>query len=100
MKKDIPMELDTVNRLYLELSQVATATTSREIALNKALTDANEVCRSMMAISSRKGEETNWDAFRTRLQNSLDLQHRILHPDRYDNDGKPLQPWQPPNYSK
>jgi hypothetical protein len=31
------MELETVNKLYLELSQVATATTSREIQLSELL---------------------------------------------------------------
>ncbi len=31
------MDLDIVNRLFLELSQFATATTGKEIALSKAL---------------------------------------------------------------
>lgn len=31
------MELETVNKLYLELSQVTTATTAREVALVAAL---------------------------------------------------------------
>ena len=31
------MELETVNKLYLELSQVTTATTARELALVSAL---------------------------------------------------------------
>ncbi len=31
------MELETINRLYLELSQVATATTAKELKLRKAL---------------------------------------------------------------
>lgn len=33
------MELETVNKLYLELSQFATATTSRELALMKELAE-------------------------------------------------------------
>ncbi len=32
------MELETVNKLYLELSQVATAKTKRELELEEALT--------------------------------------------------------------
>lgn len=31
------MQLDTINTLYLELSQVATATTAKELALKKEL---------------------------------------------------------------
>ena len=34
------MELDTINKLYLELSQVATATTKREMILTDALNRA------------------------------------------------------------
>lgn len=33
------MQLDTINILYLELSQVATATTAKELALKKELAD-------------------------------------------------------------
>ena len=36
------MELDTINSLYLELSQVATATTGREIAMRNKIGDARE----------------------------------------------------------
>ena len=37
------MELETVNRLYLELSQIATAKTSRELLLEKVLHAARDV---------------------------------------------------------
>ena len=33
------MQLDTINTLYLELSQVATATTAKELALKKELAE-------------------------------------------------------------
>ena len=33
------MELETINKLYLELSQIATAKTKRELALEAALED-------------------------------------------------------------
>jgi hypothetical protein len=36
------MELETVNKLYLELSQVTTATTARELALVSALRRARQ----------------------------------------------------------
>lgn len=39
------MELETVNKLYLELSQIATAKTSRELALEKVLHAARDVVR-------------------------------------------------------
>ena len=34
------MELETINKLYLELSQITTATTAREILLQKKLAEA------------------------------------------------------------
>lgn len=34
------MELETINKLYLELSQITTATTAREILLQKQLDEA------------------------------------------------------------
>lgn len=34
------MELETLNKLYLELSQITTATTAREILLQKQLAEA------------------------------------------------------------
>ena len=50
------MELETVNKLYLELSQVATAKTARELELEDLLTSAR-------AIAQRGGEATAWDRF-------------------------------------
>ena len=54
------MELETINKLYLELSQVATAKTQREIELEDLLCSAR-------AIAQRKGENTAWDRFDQRL---------------------------------
>lgn len=50
------MELETINKLYLELSQVATAKTARELELEDLL-------RSAHAIAARKGADTAWDRF-------------------------------------
>lgn len=36
------MELDTINKLFLELSQVATATTAKELALEEKLKSGAE----------------------------------------------------------
>lgn len=55
------MELETINELYLELSQVATAKTAREIALEDLL-------RSAHAIAVRKGEDTAWERFAASIQ--------------------------------
>jgi hypothetical protein len=55
------MELETVNKLYLELSQIATAKTARELELEDLLTSAR-------AIAERKGEDVAWERFSERLQ--------------------------------
>ncbi len=54
------MELETVNKLYLELSQIATAKTGRELELEDLLISAR-------CIAQRKGVDTAWDRFDTRL---------------------------------
>lgn len=55
------MELETVNKLYLELSQIATAKTARELELEDLLISAH-------AIAKRKGEGTAWERFSERLR--------------------------------
>jgi hypothetical protein len=50
------MELETVNKLYLELSQVTTAKTARELELEELLSSAR-------TIAQRKGAATAWDRF-------------------------------------
>lgn len=50
------MELETINKLYLELSQVATAKTKRELELEDLL-------RSACSIAERHGEDTHWGRF-------------------------------------
>lgn len=39
------MELETINKLYLELSQITTAKTARELALEKVVDAARDVTR-------------------------------------------------------
>ena len=39
------MELETINKLYLELSQITTATTAREILLRTQLAEAQNATK-------------------------------------------------------
>jgi hypothetical protein len=54
------MQLETINKLFLELSQVATAKTERELLLEDLLVSAR-------CIAQRKGEDTAWEVFDRRL---------------------------------
>ena len=57
------MELETVNKLYLELSQVATAKTARELELEERELELEDLLTSARAIAQRGGEATAWDRF-------------------------------------
>ena len=54
------MDLEIINKLYLELSQVATAKTAREL-------DLEDLLRSARCIAQRQGENTAWETFDARL---------------------------------
>lgn len=54
------MELEAINKLYLELSQFTTAKTARELELEDLLISAH-------AIALREGQETAWARFSARL---------------------------------
>jgi hypothetical protein len=54
------MELETIDRLYLELSQVTTAKTARELKLEDLL-------RSAANIAERGGKDVNWARWTQRL---------------------------------
>lgn len=73
-----PLETDTIDRLFLELSQVTRARTNRDMDFEFALREANEVCRSMHAIVDRKGKETNWGSFKNILEDALENQADVL----------------------
>ncbi len=49
-------DLETINKLYLELSQFATAKTARELELEALLASAR-------AIAQREGKDTHWQRF-------------------------------------
>ena len=57
------MELEIVNKLYLELSQVTTAKTARELHLEDLLVSAR-------CIAKRRGADTAWDRFDAALANA------------------------------
>lgn len=48
--------------------------------ISQVLASANSMCRSAMAITERRGEKTNWEAFEARLRESLELQHKVMYP--------------------
>ena len=74
------MEIETINKLYLELSQVATATTKREQQLIESLKSANSVLRSAKSIADRNGVSSDWVSFRAILQKELAAQHQLMYP--------------------
>ncbi len=53
-------QMETLDKLYLEISQFTHAKTERELELEDLLTSAH-------AIAKRKGEGTAWDRFSERL---------------------------------
>ena len=51
---------------------------SQDLTICDALKHANCLCRSAMSIAERNGTKTNWKAFKTKLQGSLALQHKVM----------------------
>jgi hypothetical protein len=47
--------------------------------ITTALKNANEMCRSAFQIAQREGKDTNWEAFKNRLHESLIIQHNVLY---------------------
>jgi len=75
------MDLEIINKLFLELSQFATATTAREVMLFNMLKEANDVLCSSMAIARREGKSVNWESYTQKLEKVLEEQHKILYPE-------------------
>jgi hypothetical protein len=75
------MELETINKLYLELSQIVDAKSPREIELE-------ELLRSACLIAEREGKNTHWARFRNSIYqmglNGITARTYRIHPD--DND--------------
>lgn len=49
--------------------------------------DVNGLLRSMHAIVEREGKDTNWEAFRKKLEHILKVQHKQMYPSMYDENG-------------
>lgn len=73
------MELEIINKLFLELSQVSTAKTAKEIQLEKMLFDTNDVCRSLYQIVNREGANTNWTGIKVKLEKILEDHHDLMY---------------------
>ena len=56
------MELETINKLYLELSQITTATTAREILLQKQLAEAQDALQAAQRLFKEALPKFNWGA--------------------------------------
>jgi len=72
-------DTETVDRLFLELSQFTRAKTAKEVHLETMLKRANDVLRSAMSITNRNGECVNWDGFRKQLEKVLVEQHQHFY---------------------
>lgn len=59
--------------------------------LREALDSANSLCRSAMAITKRRGDKTNWNAFQTQLDLSLKIQREVMYPEAALS-GEPVPP--------
>ena len=73
------METETIDKLFLELSQFSNAITAREVRLMDMLKKANEILRSAKSIADRKGESVNWEAFTARVDGALKEQHSVIY---------------------
>ena len=74
-----PMGIDILWEIKQEIGR-QTPRQPTDDELSDALAKANDICRSMHAIAERAGEDTNWEAFRDRLDVALKEQHAIMFP--------------------
>lgn len=76
------MSLETINKLYLELSQFATAKTAREIDLEIQLKHGNKnygECKLILAELVSALENTNWSSWQTTARFDEQLQSAIKY---------------------
>lgn len=69
------MELETINKLYLELSQIATAKTSKEIVLEKQVADIKMRGKLIQDIFNCEEYCQLPLAIKERIQNFMDRAH-------------------------
>lgn len=63
--------------------------------LKDLLLSANELLRSALSIATRRGEQTNWDAFKKRVAEELEREHPITGPMYGERARKMLENTQP-----
>lgn len=61
-------DTESIDRLFLELSQFTKATTGKELKLENRVAELEDLLRSAHCIAMRNGQDTNWDAFCGQLQ--------------------------------
>ena len=61
------------------IQRAATPRAETGLSVEAALKDANELCRSALAIAKREGLQTNWAAFGSQLERSLKMQHEAMN---------------------
>lgn len=61
------MDTETIDRLFLELSQFTTATTGKELKLEIRVKELEDLLRSARCIALRHGKDTAWDTFAARI---------------------------------
>lgn len=71
------MELETINKLYLELSQVATAKTKREIDLEETAT------RRVVLLEQLYKEQFKFRQLLPSLQSDITKELALWRPDKY-----------------
>ena len=73
-----PLETDTIDRLFLELSQVTKARTNRDMDFEFAVRQAGDIYALTYSIAERKGEDTDWEALKKLIGNAMEDQKDIL----------------------
>lgn len=82
---------------YIEIIEDVTQLVEENKKLKRAVEDSNGLLRSMNSIVERKGKDTHWEGFEKRLREQLLIQHKIMFPEQYNEDGSRKPIWTPPS---
>ena len=87
------MELEIINKLFLELSQIATATTAKELELKKKMDAAEKDSRYWMNVSTLRGARMQlmWRFIQT-VNRDTGIELPEIFFDWFDADGVPAPP--------
>ena len=90
-------EAETVAKLDRALSDLSKQAhdAGMEIALLRAenkklravLAAANDLLRSTASVADRDGRGTNWEGFKKEVHDALLVQHRLMYPEMYPDEG-------------